>query len=94
MRPPFVRVTIDYLYGLMGYSLFFVISLQSIFLNLYSLSVFLFGLFMKCMFMAKFAKLFQFELVLLHLFIPCGRVIPPLAFGALKGDYLSHLLPV
>jgi len=87
-------MTIDYLSCLFDYSLFFVFSLLSVFLDSSLFSVFLFDLFMNSVLAAESAKFFQLKLVLLHLFIPCGGVIPPLAFGALKGDYLSHLLPV
>ena len=87
-------MTINYLYCLFDYSLFFVVPLLSVFLDSSLFSVFLFDLFMSSVFAAESAKFFQLKLVLLHLFIPCGRVIPPLAFGALKGDYLSHLLPI
>ena len=87
-------MTVDYLFCLFDYSLFFVVPLLSVFLDSSLFSAFLFNLFMNSVLVAESAKFFQLKLVLLHLFIPCGRVIPPLAFGALKGDYLSHLLPI
>jgi len=51
-------------------------------------------LFVNCVFLTEFAVLLQFNLVFLNFFIAISRVIPPLAFGALKGYDLSHFFPV
>jgi hypothetical protein len=42
------------------------------------------------MFPVELAVFFQLDLICLLLFVPGGRIVPPLAFRALQNDYISH----